>query len=148
TPYLFLQFLVMSHNEHEIPKMKRLAKELGVDRLLIKTTQVMTTAEADEWLPKDERYRRYDIQDDSLQVKRGKGICPRVWLTTLVDWDGQVVPCCFDKNGEYPFGTIENEAFADIWVNKSYTAFRRQMLIDRSVIDICRLCNYGIGLFK
>ncbi len=48
TPYLFLQFLVMKHNEHEIPQMKQLARNLGVDRLLIKTTQVTTLEEAKE----------------------------------------------------------------------------------------------------
>ncbi|MBN2000406.1 radical SAM protein, partial [candidate division KSB1 bacterium] len=61
TPYLFLQFLVMKHNESEIPAVKKLAKELGVDRLLIKTIQVMTVEEAHEWLPEEKKYRRYDL---------------------------------------------------------------------------------------
>ena len=149
TPFLFLQFLVMKHNEGEIPQIRRLAKELGVDRLLIKTTQVMTAQEAEEWLPKDDKYRRYEVQADRLQVKRGRGVCPRLWLTTLMDWDGQIVPCCFDKNGEHAFGVLGSErSFGEIWRSKGYQDFRRRMLRNRNAIDICRNCNYGIGLFK
>jgi radical SAM protein with 4Fe4S-binding SPASM domain len=149
TPYLFLQFLVMKHNEGEIPQVKRLAGELGVDRLLIKTIQVMTAPEAEEWLPTDEKYRRYEVESGRLQVKQGKGVCPRVWMTTLMDWDGQIVPCCFDKNGEHAFGVLDHQhSFAEIWKNADYQEFRRRMLKDRNSIDICRNCNYGIGLFK
>lgn len=148
-PFLFLQFLVMKHNEHEIPMIKRLARDLGVDRLLIKTTQVMTLDEAKEWLPESDKFRRYELTEDSFKAKQGKGLCPRVWLTTLVDWDGQVVPCCFDKNGEFPMGNLATgQKFADIWRNKKYSDFRHAMLTDRNSIVICRNCNYGIGLFK
>lgn len=150
TPYLFLQFLVMKHNEHEIPAIRSLASSLGVDRLLIKTTQVMTLEEAREWLPENERYRRYSVTADEFTVKRGgKGLCPRLWLTTLIDWDGQVVPCCFDKNGEWAMGDLRRENnFLRIWQDEKYNSFRRQMLKDRNAIDICRNCNYGIGIFK
>lgn len=148
-PYLFLQFLVMKHNEHEIPAVKKLAKELGVDRLLIKTTQVMTLEEAKEWLPENEKYRRYELTEDAFKVKQGQGVCPRVWLTTLIDWNGQVVPCCFDKNGEHALGDLaDGQTFAEIWRNEKYSDFRHRMLTNRNSIDICRNCNYGIGLFK
>ncbi len=148
-PYLFLQFLVMKHNEHEIPLVKELAKELGVDRLLIKTTQVMTLEEAKEWLPENEKYRRYELTEDAFKVKQGQGVCPRVWMTTLIDWDGQVVPCCFDKNGEHALGNLaQDQDFETIWQDEKYSDFRRRMLTNRNSIDICRNCNYGIGLFK
>jgi len=149
TPYIFIQFLVMKHNEHEIPAIRNLVKQIGADRLLIKTTQVNTFEEAKEWLPENDRYRRYELTEEAFKVKRGKGVCPRLWLTTLVDWDGQVVPCCFDKNGEYPMGDLsEEETFAQIWRSEAYTSFRKRMLRDRNSIDICRNCNYGIGIFK
>lgn len=149
TPYLFVQFLVMRHNEEEIPAMQQLAAELGVDRLLIKTTQVGSAQEAVEWLPEEEEYRRYRVQGGRLEVKRGKGACPRPWLTTLMDWDGVIVPCCFDKNADHAFGNLPAVAsFRELWRNPAYQSFRRQILRNRAAIDICRTCNYGIGLFK
>lgn len=148
-PYLFLQFLVMKQNEHEIAAVKKLARELGVDRLLIKTTQVLTLDEAKAWLPLKEKYRRYELTQDAFKVKRGQGACPRLWMTTLIDWDGQIVPCCFDKNGEHAMGHLAGgKSFAEIWKEKKYSNFRRRMLRDRDSIEMCRNCNYGIGLFK
>lgn len=149
TPYLFVQFLVMKHNENQINDIKKVAKQLGVDRLLIKTIQVMTFEEAVEWLPENGKYSRYDLSEEDIQVKQGKGACPRLWLTTLIDWDGTIVPCCFDKNADYAMGHFADaETFRNVWISEKYSQFRRQILKDRNAIDICRNCNYGIGLFK
>jgi len=149
TPYLFMQFLVMRHNEHEIPAMQELAQKLGVDRLLIKTTQVMAVEEAREWLPKEGRYRRYDLSEDDFQVKHGgEGVCPRPWLTTLVDWNGKVVACCFDKNGHHTMGDMNSPStFSEIWRTPVYEDFRHRMLNDRQSIDICKNCSQGIRVF-
>ena len=147
-PYLLLQFLVMKHNQHELSKIKELSRELGVDRLLIKTIEVTTLEEAKAWLPDDKAYRRYHVSEKNFTVKQGKGACPRLWLNTLVDWDGALVPCCFDKNADYKMGNVWDHDFETLWRNDVYTAFRKQMLDDRNSIDMCRNCNYGIGLFK
>jgi MoaA/NifB/PqqE/SkfB family radical SAM enzyme len=37
TPLINLRFLVMRHNEHEIPELLELAKSLGVDALTFNT---------------------------------------------------------------------------------------------------------------
>jgi len=148
TPYLFVQFLVMKHNEHEIPAIKKLARDLRVDRLLIKTTQVMTYEEALEWLPENDKYRRYTVTEKDFKVKKGTGACPRPWLTTLVDWDGLVVPCCFDKNGDHALGNVNGKSFTEIWESKKYRGFRTRLLRNRDSIEMCRNCNFGIGIFK
>ena len=40
TPYVIWQFIVFRHNENEIDDIKALAKEIGVDKLALKTAQV------------------------------------------------------------------------------------------------------------
>lgn len=147
TPYLFMQFLLMKHNEHELPAMERLAKELGVDRLLKKNIQVETLAEAREWLPNEERHRRYHLTENDFTAKNGKGVCIRPWVTTMVNWDGTVVPCCFDKNGHHTTGDLRTASFAQVWESGAYQQFRQSMLTQRDSIDICKNCNQGIGLF-
>ncbi|MCG3153631.1 MAG: Coenzyme PQQ synthesis protein E [bacterium] len=147
TPYLFMQFLLMQHNEHELPAMAQLARELGVDRFLKKNIQVETLEEARAWLPSEERYRRYHLTESDFAVKSGRGVCPRPWLTTMVNWDGTVVPCCFDKNGHHTTGDLRTAGFAEVWEAGAYQQFRQRMLTQRASIDICRNCNQGIGLF-
>ncbi|RLD16931.1 radical SAM protein [candidate division KSB1 bacterium] len=149
TPLIALQFLVMKHNEHEIPAVRRLAKELGVDRLLIKTIEVHSVQEAKEWLPQNEKYRRYYFDGQKLIVKNAeKKSCPRPWLSTLINWDGGLVPCCFDKNGDYEMGNILNVRNLDeIWFSEKFQKFRTQLNTNRKSIDICRNCNQGFGSF-
>jgi radical SAM protein with 4Fe4S-binding SPASM domain len=148
TPFIYMQFLVMRHNEHEIQAMEQLARELEVDRLLKKNIQVDTFEEAQEWLPNSERYRRYHLMENDFVVKRGgQGTCVRPWLTTMVNWDGTVVPCCFDKNGHHTTGDLRDASFATVWNADTYSQFRQNMLTRRETIDICKNCNQGIGLF-
>lgn len=149
TPLIALQFLVMKHNERELPFIKKLAKELGVDRLLIKTIEVRTAEEARLWLPANERFRRYQFDEQNLRVKNSeKKSCPRPWLSTLINWDGSMVPCCFDKNGSFIMGNI-NEAknIDELWAGEKFISFRTQLSADRRSIDMCRNCNMGFGSF-
>lgn len=149
TPYIYLQFLVMRHNEHEIRAMEKLAYDLGVDRFLKKNIQVETLAEARAWLPQNDRFRRYFLSAEDFVVKRGsKGACPRPWFSTVVNWDGTVVPCCFDKQGRHNVGDMRQDgSFAATWHANGYQHFRQEMLRHRDGIDICQNCNQGLGIF-
>jgi radical SAM protein with 4Fe4S-binding SPASM domain len=149
TPLLAVQFLVMKHNQHQINEMKDIYHEIGADRLLIKNIEVHNEAEAEEWLPNDDKYRRYHYDGKKLEVKgNDKKSCPRPWLSALVNQDGSVVPCCFDKNGSYDMGNINTaETFDEIWRGGSFTKFRNRLNSNRKSIDICKNCNQGMGDF-
>jgi radical SAM protein with 4Fe4S-binding SPASM domain len=148
-PNIALQFLVMKHNESEIAEMKKLSRAIGADRLLVKNIEVHSIHEAEEWLPEQDKFRRYFFNGKKLVVKGAdKKYCSRPWLSTLINWDGTVVPCCFDKNARYPLGNLnESQNFQDIWKSKAYDQFRQKLLDDRKSIDICRNCNQGFGSF-
>jgi radical SAM protein with 4Fe4S-binding SPASM domain len=149
TPNVALQVLVMKHNELEIPQMRNLARELGVDRFLVKNIEVHSLAEANMWLPSNKTFRRYDYDGEKLVVKGSqKNSCPRPWTSTLINWDGAIVPCCFDKNGHYTMGNItEVNGIDDIWRGDTFNKFRKKLLENRDDIDICRNCNQGFGSF-
>jgi len=148
-PNIALQFLVMKHNEKEIPEIKKIADKLGVDQLLIKNIEVRSLGEAREWLPTDNKFRRYNFDGNKYIVKGiDKNSCTRPWLSTLINWDGTIVPCCFDKNGDYPMGDVhKHTGINDIWLGNSFTDFRTRLLQNRKSIDICRNCNQGFGSF-
>ena len=148
-PNVALQFMVMKHNESEIPEIKKMAKQLNVDRLLIKNIEVRSLKEAKEWLPENEKYRRYDHSGNQYIVKgANKKSCTRPWLSSLINWDGTFVPCCFDKNGEFPMGNVDHLLSVDeMWRGPAFMDFRKVLLQNRQSINICRNCNQGIGSF-
>jgi len=148
TPYIQIQFLVMRHNEHQIESMHQMAAKLKVDNLLVKTVQVETVEEAEAWLPRQASLRRYDLEQPGLKLKHaGRGVCSRPWTSTLINWDGTVSPCCFDKNGKHAQGSLQ-ESLTTVWHSERYDHFRTTMLRRRDSIDICRNCTQGIRFYR
>lgn len=145
TPHLVFQFLVVAPNEHQIPDMLELAKEIGVDELRLKTAQVYNYVNGNELLPKNERYSRYVRKSDgTYRVKNAlDNHCWRMWSGCVVTWDGRVVPCCFDKDGQHAMGNLTEQTFKQIWQGTAYGRFRRALLKSRSGIDICSNCSEG-----
>ena len=151
TPLLNMQFIVFRHNEDELAEAERLARELGADQFLIKTAQVYSNAEREQYQPENEEYRRYESATDDLLVKGQPGAgCKVLWYSSMVNWNGAVAPCCFDKDVDFPMGKAENGTdFASIWRGAAYMDFRRRILADRSSVDMCRNCSEGYrGMFS
>ncbi len=149
-PVVHLQFIIMKHNESEIEAARRLARDLGVDRLSLKTAQVYTDAEAETYLPEDERYSRYTYGAETLSTKaKITNSCRHLWYSTVINWDGIVSPCCFDKDAHYGLGdTLNGQTFDQVWRGKAYTDFRNAILKDRASVPICNNCSEGLkGLF-
>ncbi len=142
-PRIIVQFLVTGQNEQEIPRLKRWAKATGVDELQLKSIQIYDYQNGSELIPSDLGYSRY-IPDKNGTWKLKKKIenkCWRMWQGSVVTWDGKVVPCCFDKDSKYVMGDFNSHPLPQIWKSASYTGFRKQLLLDRNQIEICRNCT-------
>ena len=142
TPYIIIQFIVFKHNEHEIDKIKAYWKKAGVNKVEIKTAQIYQVNENIDLIPTNKKFSRYIEQNDSFIIK-GKlpNKCLRMWTSCVITWDGNVVPCCFDKDADYCFGDLKKEDFNLIWQNNGYKSFRSKILKSRKKIDICRNCT-------
>lgn len=147
-PRVELQFIIMRQNEHEIERMKQLAAQWKVDRLALKTVQVRTREEAQRYLPKNPVYRRYSgFDDDGVPIMKGRmeNWCRWLFLCPVVNQDGMVAPCCFDKDGEYILGDATRQSMRDIWQGKPYQNFRKAVQEGRARIPMCRNCSEGLG---
>ncbi len=142
-PEIVIQFLVHAGNEHQIPEIKIFAKENGF-KLRLKSMQVIDGS-FDRWLPAAERFRRYRRSGNGYTLKgRMKNRCLRLWMNPVVTWDGNVLPCCFDKDGKYVLGNLGNSSFSEIWHSEKNHRFREMVLSGRSHMDICRNCTEGL----
>ena len=146
-PFIFWQFLVMRHNEHEIEAAKQIAGELGVDKITFDHAYlpVATREEAMKWLPKDQKYHRYNLEElEKMWVARetqkelssGMDIapvhqdfkrrvnCSWLWTQTTINWDGSVSPCCAIYEQSEDFGSLSDSSFKRMWNNEKYRASR------------------------
>ena len=142
TPYIILQFIVFSTNEHQVSELKKWAKDLGVDKLELKSAQVYNYEEGNQLIPSKGEYARYKKQNGKFIIDNPlNNHCLRMWRGCVVTWDGLVVPCCFDKDADHRMGDLKNESFKDIWRGEKYDDFRRKLFTARKEIDICKNCT-------
>lgn len=151
TPYVFFQFLVVKHNEHQIEDVKKLAKEIGVDGVRFKTAQVYDYEnDPNNLIPEDTKYSRYYKDKEGTTKPKNKmgNHCWRLWHGNVVTWDGKVVPCCFDKDATHQLGDLNESSMSEIWKNENYKDFRGKITQSRKMIDICANCSEGLGVWK
>ena len=147
-PFIELQFLVMRHNEDEIPAIRKLAQEIGVDRLILKSVS-FNVSEWDnqnvkerfkDFMPKNECFRLYRLADGELQWKRPiENRCDYLWRGTVILSDGSIVPCCLDPRGDYKMGEVK-DGIMKIWNSPRYIHLRRQILREKKKLSLCSHC--------
>jgi radical SAM protein with 4Fe4S-binding SPASM domain len=145
-PVIELQFIVMKQNEHQKDNVTKYGREAGADKVALKTMQVYSYEDALKFLPDDIKFRRYDISSGKLRLKgKLKNRCFALWRTSVVTWDGRVVPCCFDKDARFEIGNIYNNDFEELWNSKKYNNFRKVVLSNRPGAEMCRNCTEGLN---
>ena len=145
TPHLIFQFLVVKPNQHQVAEVKRLAKELGVNEVRLKTAQVYDPRDDHPLIPTINKYSRYHKDSDGTwKLKNAmRDECWKMWHSCVITWDGKVVPCCFDKDAHHVMGDLRTEHFGDLWTSDAYASFRQHLLKDRSKLEMCRNCSEG-----
>lgn len=145
---LVLQFLVHRGNEHESRAVAAFARSVGAE-FRMKSMQVLDESRAGEWAPSVRSRSRYQ-KDDAGNWHTGgapRRGCIRMWTSAVVTSDGDVIPCCYDKNGLHVMGNLEEESLTGIWRGERYRSFREKVMRDRNLVDICSRCPQGRRLF-
>ena len=130
------------HNVEEI-------KKLGADRISFKTIQLSDFESGEEYLPDNPVYTRYvaKTKDGKYITKKRKMFsneCLRLWYSFVINCDGRVSPCCFDKDGDYALGNLIEDSFESIWNGNKFQRFRQNLLKNRYGFDMCFDCTEGL----
>lgn len=144
-PHIIFQFLVVRHNEHQIPEVYQLARRLGVNEVKLKTAQIYDYQNGSDLIPDNAKYSRYrKMPDGTYRIKNNMANhCWRMWHSCVITWDGKVVPCCFDKDAHHVLGDVSREPFKHIWNSAAYYEFRKQLIQSRKQIEMCANCTEG-----
>jgi radical SAM protein with 4Fe4S-binding SPASM domain len=145
TPHVIFQFLVVKPNEHQIPDLLKLAEEMGVDEVGLKTAQVYDYENGNQLIPDNQKYSRYYRKSDGTYGIKNELMnhCWKLWHSSVITWDGDIVPCCFDKDAEHKMGNLNDHSFSSLWQGDNYYRFRSSVLRSRDEIEMCKNCTEG-----
>ncbi|MBP5259714.1 MAG: radical SAM protein [Paludibacteraceae bacterium] len=132
-----VQCLLLATTEHQKKAVRRLARSLGARHITFKTAQLYD----DRLAPSDGPDSRYRHTADGLVRKKPlRPRCARLWRSVVVNTYGQVLPCCFDKQGQYVWGNLLQESLYQIVYSKAASGFRQAVMTRRASIPICGNC--------
>lgn len=144
---IVLQFIPFKHNQHELPEMVRLAKELGVDHLVFKKASIISYKNDEkyrvqlglDWLPDDPKGRVLHFVNDDAPLNFQKQVCYWAWQSNVL-WNGDVTSCCMDSEGVNVVGNVfkHPRGFEGVYRSPSYVKMRKQIL--RRETPICHGC--------
>lgn len=68
--------------------------------------------------------------------------CPYTWTALSILWDGTVVPCCLDINGDYRLGNVKEDSLIKLWNNEPMQWLRSRMNEQNyHEIKLCSKCD-------
>lgn len=145
-PFIDWQFLLFRHNQHEVPKAKAMAEDIGIDFLRLIYPNI-PPEHKEEWKPRPEgeatdyqpvpKAAGAATQNGSAakaaapQAAQTKRIrvekCSWPYRSIYFNWDGGILPCCDGTTKPaYDLGKFDADMkIDDIWNGADYRNVRR-----------------------
>jgi len=150
TPLVNFRFIVMGHNEHEVPQVPGFARDLGADVLTLRKFHAVPhfrwdpEAEHHGLLPSQARYQLPVISpQDYRPVRAPQNPCKNLWNCPTIHWDGAVCSCFMDFDERRPLGRLGERSFMEIWAGEAYRNLRRAFRRRWRQLPLCGECAFG-----
>jgi len=150
TPTVNFRFIPMAQNEHEIPLIRQLAVELGVDVLSFKTLNNCQqdpykdkTEDGSEFFPQQDHFRRFRTSAGGQRIRRRRNPCKQLWNNPSIHWNGNVCACSLDPQDRCVLGDLNHQSFREIWHGAIYRRYRREFREDWNKMPTCGECSYA-----
>jgi radical SAM protein with 4Fe4S-binding SPASM domain len=141
-PEIVVQTLVSKHNENSLSEIKKHASQKGADKVHFKTMQLYQNHDA--WLPSNKKFRRYQSKN---MIKTPKNKCLRALSGVVVSSDGEVLPCCQDKQAKNSFGNVA-DGFLTVVKGEKRSVFLNSIYFSNKKYSICRNCPEAMKVYK
>lgn len=144
-PIIHMRFIVMRHNQHEVPQLQEFAKANHFDLLTIRTLSIIDTEKGDKhqsFNPTEKEFQSYDYKNDN-RTERDDFICQEpFWFPTLFA-DGTLVACEQDYRAQLSFGKVSGQSsFKELWYSKHAEEIRKTIRDNPQCQSFCQSCPY------
>jgi len=145
-PILHMRYIVMKHNEHELPDLETFARDNHFDFLTIRTLSIIDSKEPDrmhqDFVPETHEWRAYGYTDQGRD-HRSDFICQQPFWFPTVFADGTLVACEQDFNAQQSLGVVSKDvSFADLWFGQRAAEVRKTIRDDSQTLSFCRNCPF------
>jgi radical SAM protein with 4Fe4S-binding SPASM domain len=138
TPIIIFRFLIMDHNLHETAAMAALAEKEGADWFEFREVNWRACL-----IDKPSASADHEEQSPGRKIFRR---CLWPWLISVVNWNGDVYPCCFFRLNLPGMGnTADPGGMKAVWKNNAYDRFRNSMRAGTGLPAACRDCPAETG---
>jgi MoaA/NifB/PqqE/SkfB family radical SAM enzyme len=135
-PKLSWQFIIFGHNEHEIPKVKKLCEKLHMvfnpklnhsdffpvkDKDFVRRESGLDVADREEYKIKNKKHY--------------KRPCCQLWVSPQISWDGKLLGCCVNK--WISFGNVFDNGLSNSLTNplfeRTKSVLKRNDALDKNM---------------
>lgn len=149
-PKLSWQFVVMGHNEKELPKAKQMAQALKMEFLpKLNWNPLFSPVKNAEFVRKETELNVVSRDEFMKKNKRAYfSPCSQLWQTPQINWDGKLLGCCVNIWGD--FGNVFTEGLAKCLQGEKYVYTKKMLMRKEKVRDdiSCSQCGYYRKILK
>jgi MoaA/NifB/PqqE/SkfB family radical SAM enzyme len=143
-PRLRWQFIVFGHNEHEIPRARALARELGMEMdFKLSWDSDFSPIRDKEGVRKALGYSHLTREEYAEEAGQDlmQGICHQLWHEPQLNWDGKNLGCCRNFWGDFG-GNAFTDGLSGTFHHEKMGHARRMLLgLEKPRRDIpCSTC--------
>lgn len=128
-PKLTWQFVIFGHNEHELPKARKMAAELGMKfRPKLSWDEKFSPIKDAEFVKAETGLEAVSRSEFIQSTKKNyvRSICMQLWNEPQVNFDGKLLGCCVNTWGD--FGNVFDEGLGQALNNKKMKAAREMLM--------------------
>lgn len=131
-PGLKWQFVVFGHNEHELPRAKEMASQLGMDFYAKRSWNEQISPIRDEEFVKTHTGWKFATRSE-FQGKTNDvympSICDQLWDNPQINWDGRLLGCCVNLWSDFG-ANVFSEGLEAAFHSEKISYARRMLLGD------------------
>lgn len=145
-PQLKYQFIIFGHNEKEIPKAKKLAKELDMEiNFKFNWDKSFSPIQDAEYVKKELEQEFLSYEETAIETKKSplRVFCEKMWTQPQINWDGKLLGCCLMFRDDYGVNVFET-GLEKALLSEKFT-YAKKMLMNEAPIKAgipCSTCQH------